>query len=173
MRYHLDIKDKNGFHPVQSITIGKLDFRRYTSVPKWRDGRSDGLPDPIYRGAVGEYSDADLEEFREKVQHFVVRFHVEDVKGVPTIRRAEVWDTRVSAYFAQIEDEPLEPYLSVRPVEGYTPAELVGSVTPEQAAAKQAAEASERQARATDPADHGRRARHARAKRDGTGVSDA
>ena len=63
-RYHLTIKDRTEggvtLPACQSMTIGKLDFRRYTSIPS----KVEGMPDETYPGAVGEYSEADVEGFR-------------------------------------------------------------------------------------------------------------
>lgn len=170
MRLHLTIREhRDGLPPCQSITVGKLDFRRYTSVPSKREG----LPDQVYLGAVGEYSEADVEAFRERVKHLVVRWGYRVKKdGTRQLWSAQVHDTRVAGFFPVPEaDEPLERYLEVQPIGAGVPVSTIfGSAPPEHLEAVAAASASEERARREDPTDQSRRARHGRAKAAGEGV---
>lgn len=166
MRLQLNILDRDGLPPCHAVTIGKLEFRRYTTVPS----RVGGLPDMVHMGAVGEYSEADIAEFRDRVQHFVVRWGWRERQGVPQLWAAEIHDRRVTGWFPVPErDEPLERYLLVQEIATGVPASI-GAATPEQVEALAAARASEDRARREDPTDGQRRAAHGRAKRAGEGV---
>lgn len=173
-RFHLTIKrHADGLPPCQSATIGKLDFRVYTTV----HSQTEGVPDTTYEGAVGEYDEKDVAEFREVVKHFVVRWgfaakrNPDGTMGPSRLRSATVHDTRVkNAIRTPKFEEPLGLYLDVRPINLDDHQQPVGVVTPEQAAAEQESRASEERARASDPSDGQRRARHGRAKATGEGV---
>lgn len=176
-RYHLTIKDRTAggvtLPACQSMTVGKLDFRRYTSVPS----RGHDLPDETYPGAVGEYKPEDVAAFHEAVKHFVVRWGFRDrtkmgVAQAPQLSSAVVHDTRNRDYSRASGDEDLADYLEVREIQVGVPVGVLNTITAEQAAAKQDAEASEARARATDPTDAIRRKVHARAKAAGESLGD-
>lgn len=168
MRFHLTIKDREGLPPCQSITVGKLDFRRYTTINSTREG----LPDQTYHGAAGEYDEADVAEFHEKVKHLVVRWGWStrklDGREVTRLWSAAIFDTRCKEFFPTDRDEPLSRYLDVQPITVGVPTSFVGA-TAEQIEASSSARASEERAR-QDPRDARERAKHARAKRDGETV---
>lgn len=175
-RYHLTIKDRteNGVSlpPCHAITVGKLDFRRYTSIPT----KIEGQPDRIYTGAVAEHKAEEVAEFRELVKRFVVRWNWREKgsDGRPVDRRlwgAQVIATRVGDkpspnFFPLPErDEPLEKYLDVREIPSGLPEDLVGvGVSADQVAAEQEAQANEARARSNDKSDEARRRVHGRAK---------
>jgi hypothetical protein len=167
VRYHLTIRDRDGLPPCQSITVGKLDFRRYTAIPSTREG----LPDQIHHGAVGEYTDEEVAGFREAVKHLVVRWgHRVQSDGSRRLWSAAIHDVRCSGFFAVPEaDQPLAELLDVQPIT-ITPVTMIGNATAEQIDALAVAQASEERARREDPQDQSRRARHARAKATGEGV---
>lgn len=164
MRLHLAIKSRGDLPPCQSVTIGKLDFRRYTTV----NAKGKGAIDQTYMGAVGEYSDEDVKDFEARAKNLVVRWGWKDGADGRSLHSATIFDKRVPDYFETEDDEPLRGYLTLTPV-GVDAPHSIGTTTPEQVAALASARASEERAR-QDPRDARERAKHTRAKRDGESV---
>lgn len=174
-RFNLFITDVDGLPPCAAITVGKLEFRRYTKV---RNTNPD-LPDLTHLGAVGDYSEKDIAEFEQAAKHLVVRWFWGEKNGKTYRRAAQVIDTRLAAqgaYQRDEADEPITNYLQVIPV-GPSASPLpigIGSASPEQleaVAASQRADANRSEAIARqDPADARTRAQHGRAKARGEHV---
>lgn len=171
-KYHLAIRDRDGFPPCHAVSIGgarqagggprSLDFRRVTQVL----GATRDDATVTYPGAVGLYSDEEVALFRESVKHFVVRWRWsrEGKESEPRLVAAEVHDTRCAGFESDSADQPLEGYLVIRPLADPL-APIAGDPVEVEALAQ--AQQAELIVQQTDDMDARRRARHARAKMTG------
>lgn len=178
-KYHLTIRDRAGMPPCHAIVLGGLEgrtsaeqprptgnlraveFRRVTQVL----GLTADDPTVTYPGAVGLYSEEEIAAYRAAVQHHVVRWRwSREQDREPRLVAAEVHDTRCVGFESDVEDEPLEGYLVIRPLADPL-APIAGD--PVEAEALAQAQQAELIAQQTDGADARRRARHARAKMTG------
>lgn len=185
-RYHLTIKNgENGHPPVQQITLAGVTFQRRTEKVG-PDGEISSFP-----GVVVTMTEEQAEKVREAARLRVVRWQglrasvyltqttvarrdadgkVLKVRGEDGEMR-DVFETVTHPAYKAIQpnhelDVPLLTYLGIREISTEVEDSVMASLAPEleqERADREAAKASEREARA-DQADAGTRTLHGRAK---------